>query len=376
MFFVRDGGSLHNPTVCEVLCTPVWTRAPLRVFTPDTMLAVAEEHVPAGVNPLVAVVFGAAPATPGPPPQLRIVRCAATAGGTPECSVQEGRTYDVPSARSSVVIRPHPESSLSAAYTVAVDGRAGHLLVNLETFGRGTSTTYWFNATALRGGGSMAVASVEFDQFLSRRRAASGGPLEPGPGTVPALVYDGRTGIIRNDFSGRVQFLLQRVRAVGAAPILGEIALTLFQTSDGFPDEPHFDRDEVSTIGWGLCATIANTSHGLRGGDLQSNPFRATRGLGCPSSQFTMRDWPMIVNRLQPIICPNGVPCGAMTDPMLAAVADLLSDPAFFSGPPEDVINSKPPAPWGVGNGVPCAIGANFDPVQVPPANSDAFPRN
>lgn len=101
------------------------------------------------------------------------------------------------------------------------------------------------------------------------------------PGNVEAYAFDGRPG---QGGSGGIPTIYQnRLRSIWPAHGQNGVDLSFMSVAEPVNVLPGFNYDEVSTLGWALCPTLAGTSLGIPGGELRfwygSDPY-----LRCPAA--------------------------------------------------------------------------------------------
>lgn len=283
----------------------------------QTTIALATQHA-TGAHLVVA--YGAPGASDPTTPNLRILELTPGAGGFAQ------RHLNAAHIDGSV----HPMvrgSAISAAFTaVRPSGDAdGRLLVDFEYPSQGPDTTVVHVIATDPGLPAVGATTIglDFDDSgyweYSDQSIGNNVDLtanrETPPGTVPALVFDDRSGVTTGVARSRIAFMEHRVRAVEVAQGYQEILLQLIQVADGRSDVPNPDYDDTQSVAWAICPTIAHSGGGSIGPELP---------VGSPTLQCPGRDdWPgnqgMYPGALIPHLC--GIPCPPRPSPELMATA-------------------------------------------------------
>lgn len=257
-----------------------------------------------------------------------------------------------------------PEAAVSIAFTKPGDDR---LIAYWEA---GEPTTYVASGRAhtLDDPGAITLGYMTSNPWDLTRMAqdldATGAPRpRQGPGAVPALVYDPRTGVTDDP---ALAVMERRVRAFMSVVGQGALFNQTVTTADGEPDVAFHDYDEVAAMAWGLCPTVADSGLGARGPDLDAGfpPLR------CP----TAADWPTVGPRIRELaLCRAlGGRCLRFVDPRERVInpAERVSWPVlvadYLRSPARRGLVAAAPAPAWVAPdvaraaGVPaCRVGAS-----------------
>jgi hypothetical protein len=111
---------------------------------------------------------------------------------------------------------------------------------------------------------------------------------------------------------------------------------------DGAIDAPHPDYDETATLAWTLCPSVGATAGVLSEATSRGLRLRSPGGgtpLRCPSALAQSADSALALNRMTGFLfgCPPGQNCRSL-EADVAAVVDLLLDPALYAAPANVVV--------------------------------------
>jgi hypothetical protein len=341
----------------------------------DTAIAAAVDHPLDGSGTSVGLVYGRRPigGPLGASPRFQLVRILPDGTGGITTSQTE-ILY-----RNAVPVGTVPESGVSIAFADGSVEQKGRLfLVHEWTDGADLVPTFhesqsWpFSSES--GADRMSPAAITLWSLTRPRsgfRTTTGAwNIRPsdGPGHIPTLFFDERVsdpGTLGFQLTtARTRYLERNVRMVRNSVEQNGPRLSFIPVADPRPLASHFDYDEHSQLAFQLCPTIAGSSRGMLGPDLDSTgPLGPLR---CPGAASFVQQSAMGLHLSNRVMSQCRGSCLRFSTPteIFDAIADAIVDQGMYATRPPDSfpkhILDDPP----IGRSRSCSVGMEQGPYH------------